>query len=189
MDIKKLAPWNWFKKEEDESGAVSPVRRSNAGSVFLQRGEMNPMVQLHREMDRLFDNAFRSFGLSPLGRERYQLPADSGMLKPRVDIGASEDEYTISMEVPGVNEKDVKVEIVDGTMIIRGEKKQETEEKDTDYYRVERSYGAFQRVLCLPEDASQDEIKATFKNGVLHIRVPRKALPKADVKQIEINSN
>jgi HSP20 family protein len=78
------------------------------------------------------------------------------------------------------------VELEDNTMIIRGEKNQEKEEKDKNYYRVERSYGSFQRVLSLPEDAAKDDIQATFKNGVLTIKIPRRAMPKANVKPIEV---
>jgi HSP20 family protein len=87
-----------------------------------------------------------------------------------------------------VDEKDVKLEIVNDTLTISGEKKQEKEEKEKNYYRMERSYGVFQRVLSLPEDADQDKIKATFKKGILTVTVPRKALPKSDVKQIEIKN-
>ena len=101
-------------------------------------------------------------------------------------IGATDKEYSITVEVPGVNEEDVKVEISDNTMSIHGEKKQEKEKKDKNFYKVERSYGSFQRVLSLPEDADHDDIKATFNKGVLTIKVPRKALPKSDVKQIKI---
>ena len=75
----------------------------------------------------------------------------------------------------------------DNTLTIRGEKRQEKEEKAKDYYRIERSYGSFQRVLSLPEDVDQDTIKATFKNGVLTVTMPRKAVTGgAEVKQIEI---
>lgn len=78
------------------------------------------------------------------------------MLKPQVDIGVTDKEYAITLAVPGVSEKDIRAVNNDNTMIIRGEKKQGTEEKDTNYYRVECSYGAFRRVLCLPDDAVQD---------------------------------
>ncbi len=73
-------------------------------------------------------------------------------------------------------------------MTIRGEKKQEKEEKDKNYYRMERSYGSFQRVLSLPEDADQEGVAATFKNDVLTVTMPRKAAPQAHVRQIEIQS-
>lgn len=73
-------------------------------------------------------------------------------------------------------------------MTIRGEKKQEKEEKEKKYYRIESSYGAFLRVLSLPEDVEQGGIKASFKNGVLSITMPRKALPKGEMKQVQITS-
>jgi len=87
-----------------------------------------------------------------------------------------------------VSEKDVTLEIVNNTMTIRGEKKQEKEEKEKNYYRVERSYGSFQRVLSLPQDADQEDVKATFKNGVLTVTIPRKELPKSEAKRIDIKS-
>ena len=88
--------------------------------------------------------------------------------------------------MPGVDEKDVKVEIANDTLTIRGEKKQEKEENHKNYYRMERSYGSFQRVLSLPEDADQEGVSATFKNGVLTVTMPRKAAPQANVRRIEI---
>jgi HSP20 family protein len=112
----------------------------------------------------------------------------NGMLKPTLDLSASENEYTIAVEVPGVNESDLKIEIDKNTMIIRGEKKQEKEEKKKNYYRQERFYGSFQRILSLPEDADQDDIQATFQHGVLNITLPRKALPKPNVRQIAIKT-
>jgi len=186
MDIKKLAPWNWFKKEE-ENGSSVPVHRNDPKGIYHPDSHANPIVQLHREMDRLFENAFRGLGLSPFGYPQTHTPLfASGLLKPQVDVGATDKEYSITVEVPGVNEKDVKVEIANNTLTIHGEKKQEKEEKNKDYYRVERSYGSFQRFLSLPEDANQDEVKASFNNGVLTIKMARKALPGSKVQQIEI---
>ena len=185
MDFKKLVPWNWFRKEEEERVASLPVQstgRASPRSVFH-----GPLGQLHEEMDQLFDNFFTGFGLSPSGPGgTLSNSLTEGLLKPTVDIGANDEEYAISIEVPGVAQKDIKLEIADNTLTIRGEKKQEKEEKEKNYYRMERSYGAFQRVLSLPGDADQDSIKATFKNGVLNITMPRKALPAPDVKRIEI---
>ena len=182
MDIKKWVPWNWFKKEEENTGATVPVQHKNAqegAGTFPQL-----FSQLHNEMDRRFEQIFREFGMgSPL-------PANmvNGMLKPTLDLSASENEYTVAVEVPGVNENDLKIEVDKNTMIIRGEKKQEKEEKQKSYYRQERFYGSFRRILSLPEDADQDGIKAVFKQGVLNITLPRKALPKPDVRQIAIKT-
>jgi HSP20 family protein len=187
MDIKKWVPWNWFKKEEEDAGKMVPVKRENA----KEQGGVpaHPLQQFHHEIDRLFDQAFRGFGLSPFGFDQPLFPrlAD-GILKPTLDLGATDKEYTITVEIPGVDEKDIKLEIINDTLTISGEKKQEKEEKEKNYYRMERSYGSFQRMLSLPEDADQDKVNATFKRGVLTVTMPRKALPKSDVKQIEVKS-
>jgi HSP20 family protein len=187
MDIKKWIPWNWFKKEEENAGKMVPVKRENSKE---QSGTLlHPLQQFHQEIDRIFDQAFSGLGLSPFSFERPLVSrlAD-GILKPTLDLGATDKEYTITVEIPGVDEKDIKLEIVNDTLTISGEKKQEKEEKEKDYYRMERSYGSFQRVLSLPEDADQEKINATFKKGVLTVTMPRKALPKSDVKQIEVKT-
>jgi HSP20 family protein len=187
MDIKKWVPWNWFNKEEEDAGKTMPVKHKG---VHEQAGTLtSPLQQFHREIDRLFDEAFRGFGLAPFGFDRQVLPhLGEGMLKPTLDLGANDKEYTITVEIPGVDEKDVKLEIVNDTLTIHGEKKQETEEKEKNYYRMERAYGSFQRMLSLPEDADQDDVKAVFKNGVLTVTLHRKAVPKSQVKHIEVKS-
>jgi len=185
MDIKKLAPWNWFKKEEEQEGKMLPVRRQET-----QTFHPDPFVQIRKEIDRLFDTAFRGFGFPSMGFGRELTPmAQTDWLKPTLDIGASEKKYTISVELPGVDEKEVQLELINDTLKIKGEKKQQKEEKEKNYYRMERSYGSFQRVLSLPEDADQSNIKAVYKNGIMEITIPRKAAPKAEAKQIEIKTS
>jgi len=185
MDFKKLVPWNWFKHEEDASGSTIPVQHADQTKPQIQLS--GPVGQLHQEMDQLFNNFLQGFALSPYTTGNlFPNSMTNGFLKPTVDIGANEKEYAISIEVPGVEQKDITLEITNNILTIRGEKKQEKEEKEKDYYRMERSYGSFQRVLALPDDANQEEIKATFKNGVLTITMPRKSIAHTDVKQIEI---
>ena len=185
MSVKKWIPWNWFKKEEEDAGHTVPVNRAPAAN----RSEVlnSPLAYFHNEVDRLFEQAFRGFSSKPFSFERPLMPSlTNGMIRPTLDLGATDKAYTIALEVPGVDEKDVKVEIANDIMTIRGEKKQENEEKGKNYYRMERSYGSFQRTLSLPEDADQDAVTATFKKGVLTVSMPRKALPQADVKQITV---
>ena len=187
MDIKKLAPWNWFKKEEEGGQNHLPVKRKTTKDQDLAMG--HPLQEFHTEIDRLFDRMFRKFGLSNLGFDRpFMKRFSDDLLKPTLDLGATDKEYTIAVEIPGVNEKDVQLEIANDTLTIRGEKKQEKEEKEKNYYRMERSYGSFQRVLSLPEDADQENVAAVFKNGVLTVVLPRKDVPKEKVKQIEVRS-
>lgn len=189
MDFKKMVPWNWFAEEEGERGKTIPVQHHEQHLTGLP---VQPLQQLQSEIDRMFNNFFRGFspplaGLSPLPSLRIPgLP--EGVIKPSLDISSSEKEYTITVEVPGVDDKDVKVEVNGNNLIISGEKKQESKEKEKNFYREERCYGSFQRVLSLPEDAEKDKIKASFKKGVLNLTIPRQAVPASQVKKIEIES-
>jgi len=185
MELKKLAPWNWFKKEEEINHSV-PIKQGK--SLFPERRD-DPMLQLHRDIDHLFDRFFEGFR-SPLltGWPTVPFFEGTGLLKPKVDLSASEQEYHLTVEIPGVSEKDIRLDLSGNIMTIQGEKKQEKEEKEKGYYRMERRYGAFQRVLSLPEDVDQEAIRASFKHGVLSVTMPRKVLPKGEVKQIAIDS-
>jgi HSP20 family protein len=183
MDIKKLAPWNWFKKEQE--GNTLPIRRQDTQTKYA-----DPFTQIRQEIDKVFDSAFKGLGFPSIGLGRELSPmAQTDWLKPTLDIGASDKEYTISVELPGVDENEIQVELVNDTLKIKGEKKQEKEEKERNYYRMERSYGSFQRTLSLPEDADQDDIKAVYKNGVMNITIPRKTASKTEAKQIEIKTS
>jgi HSP20 family protein len=186
LTLKKLAPWNWFKKEDEIDHSI-PVKHS-MNTMYSEHGH-DPMRQLHRDIDHLFDRFFWG-SHSPMWTGWPTVPSfdRSVLLKPKVDLNASEQEYLLTIEIPGVNEKDVRLDISGNIMTIKGEKKQDKEEKEKDYYRIERSYGSFQRVLSLPEDVEQEAIKASFKDGVLSVTIPRKALPKGEVKQIEITA-
>lgn len=187
MNISKLAPWNWFKKEEEHEVSSVPVERHDQPVTIRQP---HPLLQIHNEIDRLFDDAFRNFGFPSLRTKGlFQSLAQTEWLKPTLDLAATDKEYTISLELPGVEASEVKLELVNDTLKVIGEKRQEKEEKEKDFYRMERSYGSFQRVLSLPEDADQESIKAVFKNGVMTITLPRKLLPQSEVKQIEVKTS
>lgn len=172
FDLKKLAPWNWFKNEQEEQQAAAslPVERSDqpvAGSAI------SPIMQLHREIDRLFDDAFRRFGFPALAMPRW--PTEwPGMLKPAVDIQETDKQYSIALEIPGVEEKDIQIKLDNDVLVVCGEKRQEQEKKDGGFHRIERSYGSFQRALNLPGDANQDSIKASLENGVLTITMDKR---------------
>ncbi len=186
MDLKKLAPWNWFKDEEKESGSQVAIFPEKASPSSERRSD--PTSMFHRDINDLFNRVLHGYGFSsPLGsRDFFQGGPGGILLKPAVDIDATDEEYTITVEVPGIEEKDIKLTIKNDTLIVSGEKRQEKEAKEKNYYKMERSYGAFQRLLSLPEDADQDKVDASFKNGVLSITVPRRALPDSDIKQIQI---
>lgn len=188
MDIKKLNPWNWFKhedKQQDKQETI-PVKRSD----YLQtQHPLSNMMQLHHEIDRLFSDAFRGFpslGRSPLWDQATNenfIPA----FRANVNVASDEAQYTITLEAPGMEQKDLSIELRNRILFIRGNKQQEREEKEKHYYRVERHYGSFERVLAIPDDGNAEEISASMKHGVLTVTIPRRELPESDMKRIEIN--
>lgn len=182
MDIKKLAPWNWFKDEEVAENKALPVLRPTDWEYPASYS----LGRLHQEIDRIFDLAFRNFARPFEFAAALPTGFSGAVLKPHVDIAANDKEYTVTVEVPGVDEDDIKLELVNNSLIVRGEKKQESERQGSNYYRVERSYGSFQRVLSLPEDVNYDGVNAVFRKGVLSITLPRKAEARREGKLIEI---
>ncbi len=187
VDVQKLVPWNWFKREDEEKR--QELAKATPGAPLA--GTPASFHQLHREIDRLFDQAFSRLSVFDFPDFGHALPGFSGRdgLKPSVDIAETDKDYAIRIEVPGVDEKDIRLELSGDTLTVSGEKKRESEEKDKRWHRIERSYGAFKRVLNLPEDANADKIDAKFKNGVLTITMPRKAIEKPEgVKLIDIKS-
>jgi HSP20 family protein len=103
---------------------------------------------------------------------------------PAVDIAEQENEYIVKMELAGVAKDDVKINLESNILTIKGEKKQEKEEKNKNFHRVERTYGSFQRSFTLPTTVKSEKIDAEFKDGVLSITLPK--LEESKPKQIEV---
>ena len=164
-------------------GIKDLIPRSNGGrEVAVHRGaDVNPFFTLHREMNRMFDDVFRGFDLAPFGSTRGL----TGLSWPQIDIDETEKEVRITAELPGLDEKDVSLEIAHGVLSISGEKKSESEDKARRF--SERYYGRFERRIPL-EDVDDDKVSATFKNGILTITVPKSAEAK-NVRRIAINRN
>jgi HSP20 family protein len=164
MTIRDLIPW------------------SNRGrEVGVRRGEeTNPFFALHREMNRLFDDVFHRFDLAPLGNSF----GNGATGWPTMEVSETEKEVQVTAELPGLDEKDVQVELANGVLAIRGEKKTETEDKDRLF--SERYYGRFERRIPV-DDVEQDKAVASFKNGVLTITLPKSPAAQQKVKRIAIN--
>lgn len=135
-----------------------------------RRGEVargrDPSVSLQHEMNDLIERFFNDN--QPLG-----WPA--GAFAPEVDISETDKEVRVSAELPGVDEKDLDVSVTDDSVCIKGEKKEEKDEKNGERRYVERSYGSFERRLALPSEVDPNKAKATFKKGVLTITAPKSA--------------
>ncbi len=113
----------------------------------------------------------------------------SNFFSPNADALNKEDCYEIRVELPGVSEKDVEVTIENNNLTIRGEKRSEHEEKDKNYYFSERRYGSFERSFRLPEDVKEADIKASYKDGVLTLRLPKTEPKKSASRKIDIKSS
>jgi HSP20 family protein len=133
-----------------------------------------------REMEDTLDRLNRTFGGLRRGNGTKELLTVADWA-PLVDIQETDLEYLVKAELPEVQKEDVKVTIENGVLTLRGERKQEKEEKGRKFHRVERAYGTFLRTFAVPPDADEAKVSAEFKDGVLRVHLPksRKPLPKA----------
>ncbi len=133
---------------------------------------MRTLTRVRRSPDpwSVFDGLFNDSLLFPVLRER---PVGNGSFSPRIAVSETEKEVTVSAELPGLDEKNVTVDLDEDTLTIRGEKKEESEEKGRQWHRSEVTYGAFERVIALPAHVQGDKAKARFKKGVLTVSLPK----------------
>lgn len=171
-----LAPRSWFKHEDRRE--LSDTDR---------RKPLFSLIRMRDDMDRLFEQAFGGRALPSLFDDTGFFAGSADLLRPNVDIAERKDSYVITAEVPGVEEKDLKLTIEQDSLVISGEKRSEHEEKKDDtVHRVERSYGQFRRMLALPADAKVDDVTARFKNGVLTVTIGRDLSQASSQRQIKI---
>jgi len=193
MNIEKLNPWNWFKHEEgNNKGHQIPVSYDDSVKVPARVTGPSSLMRLQRDMDQWFDQAFSSFGMplssSGLFTTGLSDNAMSDFFKPQIDVSGDDNHYQIELDVPDMSESDISIEVKGDVLLIKGHKEEKKEDKAKKYYRVERSYGSFQRTLALPDDANAEEIKAELEKGVLRLEIPRRQLAQQDVKKIPISS-
>lgn len=159
MNLKSLVPWS------------SPDR----GHAARRYTDDNPISSMHREMNRLFDGFFRGIPEPLLGSGQFGWP--------HVDVRETDSQFKVCAELPGLEERDVEVTFADGVVTLKGEKQLE---EDPALYS-ERWSGAFERQIVLGDDVDPDNVKATFKHGVLTVILAKKPEARRQVKRIEIN--
>ena len=169
MAMRSLTPWRWGRRSV-------PVSRE---------AEMHPLDMFQREMNRLFDDFFKGFGLRPSGEEMEAV----GAFYPEVDMTEDENAIYVTAELPGLDEKDIDINLSKDSITLKGEKKEEREEKGKESYYMERSFGSFTRVLPIPVEVNPDKVEATFKKGVLNITLPKVQKEKKEQKKIQIKSS
>jgi HSP20 family protein len=162
MNVRDLIPWN--RGDRDISRGFRPEA-------------MSPVMNLHREMNRLFDDMFRGFDSPRLwgGRNEW----------PNMDVEETDKEYRVTAELPGMEERDVEVLLQDGVLTLRGERKVENESRNRTF--SERFYGRFERQLSFDREVDDGNVNATFRNGVLTVIVPKTAQAVERVKRVPIN--
>lgn len=167
MAIRDLIPWS-----RQENRLPVPVRAE-------REDDSPPLLSLHREVNRLFDDVLRGL----------RAPAFTGFDRsvgwPHVELGETDKELRITAELPGLDEKDVEITVEDGVLTLRGEKRSEVEDKARGY--SERSYGRFERRIGLPKGIDRDKANATFRNGVLAVILPRTEVANENVRRIPVN--
>ncbi len=154
----------------------------------------HPLAELRQEVDRLFDSFFGDWPRWPFGRGRTAIEptrdwSGFGRLVPSVDVSETDKGFEIAAELPGMDEKDIEIALGEGVLTIKGEKREETEKKEKDYYRSERRYGSFRRSFALPEGVDQDKISADFKKGVLTIALPKSPAAQKASRKVKIKSS
>jgi len=162
----------------------------------------HPLLALREEVDHLFDNFFSGFELGPFGDFGRTMRTDPfrrfegafaglnparNMMSIKADVRETDDVYRIEAEMPGVEEDGIDVSVADGMLTISGEKKEEKKEDREDYHLTERHYGSVKRTFPVPETVDLSKAEASFKSGVLHITLPKKALANAKPKKIPIS--
>jgi HSP20 family protein len=146
------------------------------GRDIIKWSQLPAISSLQNEMNRMIDHFFRGVE-SDYGME-------SGAWMPPVDLVENDEKITVKAEIPGINPKEINISIQDNTLIIKGEKKEEKEEKGKNYYRMERRYGSFARSINLPASVDTGKVTAEYKNGVLEISLQKKE--EAKPKQINV---
>jgi HSP20 family protein len=138
----------------------------------LQRWDpFRGLVRAQRDLDRLFDSFF--------GRPLVGMEEEEGLRIPAMDVTETDSEVVVTTELPGVDRKDIDVEVLPESLSLKAEMSKETEDKDETYHRRERVWGRFERTIPLPAEVVSDQVKAVFKDGVLEIRLPKTEQAKA----------
>lgn len=168
-----------------------PVTTEKSGKE--PAGVFAPLENLRREIDRVFENFHPGAWRFPFGRHGPDVdiswPREVTFgLAPAMDVAETDTAYEVTAELPGLEQKDVEIKLSNGTLTIKGEKSEEKEEREKDYYLSERRYGSFMRSMRVPEGVDVDKVEATLAKGVLTVRLPKTAEAKGSEKKITIKA-
>lgn len=174
-----------------EESEKAPSKPGKSPSIFEETWQ--PLARLRADMERMFEDFFSGVSSSWGGRKGAVEPFRTVERMftgsaPAVDLVEKENAYEMSAELPGLDDKDVRLSLKDDVLTLTGEKKEQTEEKKQGYHFSERRFGSFRRSFRLPDDVDQDKIEANFKKGVLTITLPKNPEAAKDEKKIEVKA-
>lgn len=171
MTLGNLIPW---------SKKTVPIKREE---------QEHPIYSMQKEMNRMFEDFFKgfdddssSFFLSPI----CSTTEAGTTLTPRVDLSETDKDIIVSMELPGLDENEIKVNLSRDMLTVSGEKKQESKENEKGWYRMERHYGSFSRSIPLPHEYNSEKVDASYKNGVLTVKLAKQNSKKQKTKKISV---
>jgi HSP20 family protein len=141
----------------------------------------NPLLSLQREMNRIVESFFPGLQSRPFG----ELP---GMFSPHMNVAETDKAVQVTIELPGMDDKDVEVALTQDTLTIRGVKREEKSDQTRSYHRFERTFGSFNRTISLPADLDHDKVSATFKKGILTISLPKSTQALQEAKKIPVTT-
>jgi len=177
-----------------ETASKVPVKNEqNVPRNMTAMEAWRPVESLRREIDRLFEDLGRDFWRFPFRNSAFNVGPSwqrelAWAAAPAVDIVDKENAYEVTAELPGMDEKNIEVRLANGDLTIRGEKRDEKEEKRKGYHLQERHFGSFERTFAVPEGVDVEKIDASFKNGVLTVKLPKKPEAIKPAKKIEVKA-
>lgn len=165
-----------------------PIKKTTAPAPATE-----PFHTFRSEMDQLFDRFLSGFSWPMMRRPLWRAPTwdfetTFEMAAPKVDVTEDDKGYTLTAELPGLTEKEIELSVADGMLTLKGEKQQEKEEKNKQYWLSERTYGSFQRTFALPEGVDPGKVDAKFAKGVLTILLLKKPEVVKAAKKIEVKA-
>lgn len=172
MLLKDIAPWRW-------GGLRHPDEDNHPYPSILRE-----IDELHQEMNRIFENFWKSYDSKSVMAHAWH----QDDLLPKVDETEDEQAIHVKVELPGMSEENVDLTLAGGMLTIRGKKEREKEEEQKDFYRKERSFGAFKRVLPIPAEVDESKIEARFEKGVLLIELPKTEESRSKIKHIPVKA-
>ena len=159
---------------------ISWHRRKQNLPIHHESGDASRFSSVQHEMNRIFDDFFTGF------QPPYSAREISALFEPKLDITETEKELRITIELPGMNDKDIDVTLSGNALTIKGDKREEKDDRTCRHYKIERSYGSFQRTIAMPCEIDSDKVDATFKNGVLSVTLPKSKCEQYTGKKIDI---